>query len=127
MTDGPMELTSTQLEYVAWRAKPDRAGTKAQWARDHSVSDETLRRWEKTDWFREALEEDLRSSHLGMDSILEVIAGMQKKAAQGDTQAAKLYWQFVERVNPMRQHEVSDDLSSLSDEELDALLEGAID
>lgn len=121
------EITELQREYVTWNADPKREGSKQGWATAHNVSYETLRRWQKEDWYAVALEEELRERGLGMDSILDVVMAMKKKAAEGDTAAAKLYFQFIDRVQPMKQREVEDDLASLSDDALDALLEGAVD
>jgi primosomal protein N' len=122
-----MSMTDTQQEYVAWRADPQRKGTKAEWAAEHSVSTETLRRWEKTDWFKDAMDEQLHELHLSADATMEVVAAAHEKAKNGDTQAMKLYLAFLERVAPVRQRADDGDLAGLSTDELLAMLEGPID
>lgn len=120
-------MDETQTEYVEWRANPQRVGTKAEWAQAHNKSTETLRRWEKSDWFREAMDDRLHELHLSEDAILEVVAAVHSKAVGGDVQAQKLYLAFLERVNPVKQRVDDGDLAGLSTDELMGLLDGPVD
>lgn len=115
-----MALTEKQIEYVRWRATPNRSGTKTQWAKDHSVDMTTLRAWEKTSWYEDELNDALSEMALGGDSVLEVIHSIQRAAAGGDQQAAKTYLAFLEKTNPTKNvARESRAVELLSDAELD--------
>jgi hypothetical protein len=120
-------MTEVQQEYLQWMGNPQREGSKVQWAKDHAVSVATLYKWEKAEWYQSGLEQTMREMHLSMDKTLEVIAAVQKQAARGDIQSAKLYLQFLERVQPMKSSTTRGDLANMTDDEIQAALLGAID
>lgn len=120
-------MTETQQAYVEWRADPQRQGTKAEWAKTHNVSTETLRRWSNEDWFREAMDDRLHELHLSEDAVLEVVAAAHSKAVGGSEQAMKLYLQFLERVNPVKPRADDGDLAGMTTDELLAMLEGPVE
>lgn len=124
------ELNSTQRDFIDWAADPrptTEKGTQQWFADKHKVTSESCRRWKKTDWFREELEERMRDMSLGTDSIMAVIAAQQQRAVEGDNQAAKTYLALLERVAPMRQQVDDGDLSGVSTADLLAMLDGAVE
>jgi hypothetical protein len=120
-------MTETQLAYVEWRSNPKREGSKESWAKAHGVSTETLRRWDKSEWYRTAMEDRLHELHLGEDAQLEVMASIHQSAVNGDNQAQKLYVAMLERLAPMKARVDDGDLAGKTTEELLAMLEGPVD
>ncbi len=113
-------LTSTQAEYIAWRANPTRTGTKTHWATEHKVNITTLRSWEKTQWYQDGLSEALNEMALGTDSIMEVLHGIQRAAASGDMAAAKTYLTWVDKINPQREApRDAREVENMTDDELE--------
>lgn len=112
------ELTQTQLEYIDWRANPQQDGSKTAWAAEHGVSDDTLRRWEKTVWFREAMERKLAEYNITPDRVQQIIDALHRAAVGGDTAAAMKYLQYVESLQPSRTLVEDVKIESLTDEEL---------
>jgi phage tail tape-measure protein len=120
-------MTDVQQAYVDWITSPEKSGTKTEWAKEHGVSVSTLYEWQRTEWYQSALDTRMRELNLSMDKVHEVIAALQKKAAQGDSGAAKLYLQFLERVQPMKAAVSAGDLAGLDTMDLYAMLDGPID
>lgn len=117
------ELNETQLAFVAWRADPKREGTKVEWAKDHDISLNTLKGWEKTAWYDDAMQGALSDLALGTESVIEVITSLQRDAASGSSSASRsadLYLKFLDRVRPTREAPREDRLvEQLTDAELD--------
>lgn len=114
------ELTETQTAYVEWRADPGRQGSKEAWGADHGVSDDTLRRWEKTAWYRDAMDKLLAERNVNPERIQEVLDSLQREAARGDVSAARAYMDYVRDLQPARRLVEDVRIESLSDEQLEA-------
>lgn len=115
-----MELTDTQLAFIEWRADPARQGSQEQWAREHGVSSDTLRRWKKSAWFRDALDRLLVERNVDPERIQAVLDALQQGAARGDVSAARAYMDYVRDLQPARRVVEDVRVESLSDEELEA-------
>lgn len=114
------ELTETQLAYVAWRADPERAGNKRDWGAAHKVSDNTLRKWDREPWFRDALDRKLVELNLSPDRMQVILDRLHKEASGGDVTAAKAYMAYATELMPKRTVIEDNAIESLSDAELEA-------
>lgn len=126
----PTDLSPMQLEFIEWFCDPRsrvEKGSQAAFAREHNVTEETVRRWKKTEWFTERTEQRLREEALGEDSLWEVVRAAKTKALDGDVQAMKVYQQFSDRLNPPKIRVDDGDLKGLTTDELLALLAGPIE
>lgn len=115
------DLTDAQLAYVEWSStpKPARLLTKEQFAASVSVSDDTLRRWDKTAWFREAMERRMAELNITPDRVQAVVDALWEAATTDrDVTAMTKYMQYVESLSPNRKLVEDVRIESLSDEEL---------
>ena len=97
-------LSPLQLEYIEWLCDPERRGSKVGWARDHGVAE----------------------LNISPDRIQMVVDALHRAAAGGDTKAAQLYLQYVDRLQPKRVVIEDARVASLSDEELAAELQSLL-
>jgi hypothetical protein len=114
------ELNPTQLAYVQWRADPERSGNKREWAKEHEISEGTLRRWDHEPWFRDALDRRLQELNVSPERMQVVLDALFREAKGGDTAAAKAYFQWIEQIMPKRVRIEDATIESLTDEELEA-------
>ena len=123
-------LSEKQLAYIGWLCDPEREGSKAQWATANNMSVRTLYNWVNDRWFKVAYEQRLAELNISPDRIQVVIDALHAAAKRGDTKAASLYLQYVDRLSPKRIIIEDVRVSSMSDEELrlelEELLEGGI-
>ena len=111
-------LSPLQLEYIEWLCDPARAGSKKAWALAHDISENTVHRWQKDRWFKDAQERRLAELNVSPDRIQVVIEALHLAASRGDTKAAALYLQYVDRLNPKRILIEDTRVSGLSDADL---------
>lgn len=90
------------------------------------VSVQTLRNWQKLPAFRKAWETELAKRNVDPGKVQKVIDAMFLKAEMGDTVAAKLVLEYVSRFAPPPELDAADDVSELSDEELEAAYRDAL-
>jgi hypothetical protein len=123
-------LSEKQLAYILWLCDPEREGSKAQWAVANGLSVRTLYNWVNDRWFKVAYEQRLAELNISPDRIQVVIDALHNAAKGGDTKAASLYLQYVDRLSPKRIIIEDVRVASMSDEELrlelQELLEGGI-
>lgn len=119
-------LSPLQLEYIEWLCDPERRGSKVGWARDHGVAESTVYKWSKDRWFKAAYEQRLAELNISPDRIQMVVDALHRAAAGGDTKAAQLYLQYVDRLQPKRVVIEDARVASLSDEELAAELQSLL-
>lgn len=120
---GRVELTELQEEFLKWLMGERTEGdTQTAWAQRHGVSPQTVTAWKKDRSFVAEWEERLRATHAHPDVISTHLAALNKKGAQGDVQAIKLYHEIVSKMWP-DQRDPEDELMELSDEELADLAE----
>ena len=119
-------LTALQLEYVEWLCDPERQGSKKEWARAHGIAESTVFRWQNDRSFKATYEQRLAELNVSPDRIQAVVDALWAAASRGDTKAASLYLQYVDRLQPKRVVIEDARVTGLSDEELreelDALL-----
>lgn len=90
-----------------------------KWAEANGVNPTSARRWKQEPAFRRAWETELAKRNVDPGRVQKVIDAMFRKAADGDTVAAKLVMEYVGRLAPQAGLEAADDASDLSDEELE--------
>jgi hypothetical protein len=108
-------------EYVEWYVDPNRVGSMRQWAENHDVPFYTVTSWTyKSASVRAMIESRLADYNTSPERVQAIADAMWKAAESGDTKAAALYLQFVERLAPKRI--IIEDSRSMTDAELDAEL-----
>ena len=119
-------LSALQLEYIEWLADPERLGSKKEWARSHGVAESTVFRWQNDRWFKAAYEQRLAELNVSPDRIQAVVDSLWTAASRGDTKAASLYLQYVDRLQPKRVVIEDARVAGLSDDELAAELQALL-
>lgn len=116
-------LSEKQLAYIEWRCDPEREGSKQQWADANGMSVRTLYNWVNDRWFKVAYEQRLAELNISPDRIQVVIDALWAGAKRGDTKAASLYLQYVDRLSPKRIIIEDVRVSGMSDADLRVELE----
>jgi hypothetical protein len=112
-------------EFIEWIVTPEREGTQTAWAKAHGVPVAEVSRCQKRAGFRQKLEKRYAQLNISPDRLQQVVQAMHAKAAKGDTQAAKLYLEYVRQLEQTR--DVAEDVrvDDMSDDELAAALQRA--
>lgn len=118
----PDDLTPQQREYLAWLLDPQHEGTKKDWARAHKVNDGTPHRWEALPKFKEALNRRMVELNLTPMRTQRVLDAMFIAAENGNTQAAKLILDHMQKLNPIKPVIEDVAVEKLTDEELNQRL-----
>ena len=116
------ELTPTQLAYVEWKTQPKemrQPTAQADFAALHGISEDSLRRWQKTPWYREEIQRHFQRINVSPERIQQVMDAIHKEAAAGDVPAAKTYLAYVTDLMPNRSHLEERSVELMSDEELE--------
>lgn len=118
------DLSGVKAAFIEWLVDPNR-GTQADFAREHDVAPKTLSRWKREPDFREVW--DRRCAELNVDPgrVQEVLDALHRKAAEGDSRAANLYLQYIDRFTPRKIVIEDKSVKDMTDEELAAQLEEA--
>lgn len=122
------ELRPLEIEFLEWLVDPTRQGTIASWARDHDLHPQTPHDWKKHPTFKAAWEKRLKELNIAPDRVQRVLDALWDKACTGDSKAASLYLQYIERFTPKTTVVVHDRaVADLSDAELAEFLGGGKD
>ena len=116
-------LSAKQRDYIEWLCDPERKGSKKAWATDNGVAETTIHRWQNDRAFKQAYEQRLAELNISPDRIQDVVDALHRAAKTGDTKAASLYLQYVDRLQPKRVVIEDARVGSLSDADLAAELE----
>jgi len=119
-------LSASQREYIEWLCDPERSGSKAQWAKDRGLHPGTVYNWMQDRWFKAAYEQRLAELNIHPDRIQAVVDALWRAASGGDTKAASLYLQYVDRLQPKRVVIEDARVAALSDDELAAELQSLL-
>lgn len=119
-------LSEKQSAYIEWLCDPERVGSKASWARENGVAVQTVYNWMNDRWFKAAYEQRLAELNIHPDRIQAVVDSLWKAAKGGDTKAATLYLQYVDRLQPKRVVIEDARVAALSDAELAAELQSLL-
>lgn len=121
------EVTETQAAFIEWLVDPNRAGTQIDLAPILGVNHNTLSVWKKETYFRAAWDKRLQSLNIAPDRVQDVIDAIFAKAIAGDTKAASLYLQYIDRFTPKSVAVVEDrTVRDMSDEDLAEALEADV-
>lgn len=116
-------MKEVQYRFVDWLCDPNREGDQGSWAKANDVHEVTVSRWKRNSHFIDAWYDRLRELDVAPEKVQEVTVALQRKAADGDMKAAKLYLDYVAQFTPQREVVAeSKALASMTDAELDALL-----
>lgn len=114
-------------EFVDWYCDPERPCTLKEWARQHNIGYERARKWvNDTPHIRRLIEMRYAELNVNPERIQSVVNALHKAASAGDTKAASLYLQYVERLQPTKIIIEDARVSALTDEQLDAELAALI-
>jgi len=107
---------------------PDRSpSTQKAWAAENDIHEDSIRRIKRDARF--VREWDRRAAELNVnpERVQSVVDALWQRASAGDTKAASLYLQYVEKFTPKRKVVVEDrEASTMSDSELADALESEI-
>jgi hypothetical protein len=115
-------LTPLQNEFLDWLMTDPREReplTQNGWAREHDISSATLSDWKRKDpFFQSALKARVAEAGLDPAMLHRIIQAQADKAAQGDTNAAKVVFGYVQWLNPTPPKADEIPIESMSDAEL---------
>lgn len=111
-------------EFVDYWTDPEtQRRSAAAFARDHGLNPSSVRAWvTRNPTIKRLIEKRYEDLNLSPDRIQKVVDAMYDAAAAGDTKAATLYLQFVERLSPKKIVIEDKRTSDLTDDELAAEL-----
>lgn len=123
------ELRELKAQFQLWLLDPNREGSQAKWCRDHGVDESHVRKWKRDPEFQKQLDEQMQDLNLDAERIQQVLNAVQREAAGGNMQAAKLYLDYIKSVRPKTFAPVHDaaDPRQMSDAELAEALRALAD
>lgn len=113
------------VEFLEFWVDPERSMSKQAWAKEHQVSVDTIKRWQREPVFQRRLQERLAELNVNPDRIQAVVDTLHRNAVGGDVRSAELYLKYVDRLQPATVVVTDRRPSELSDAELVAALEAA--
>ena len=127
---GEQVMPDSWAKFLEWLLQGPERDPKHQyqWAEENGVHEDSVRRWKRDPRF--VKEWDRRASELNVnpERVQGVVDALWRKAADGDTKAAALYLQYIDKFTPKRKVVVDDDrdATNMSDSELADELEAEI-
>ena len=125
------EWTDDQTAWLEWYAAPRGShdpdiSTQLLFSAKQGVPVATLQYWRKQKWFKSALSGYLDEFNVSPERIQEVVDAMFEAAKDGDTKAASLYLQYVDRLKPKETKIIIEDkrVEELSERQLLAIVSG---
>jgi len=109
-----------QSEFLDWLlTDPREPQTVALWAADHGVHSDSPKRWKRDHRFSSEWERRATEKNISVDRVQSVVDSLHFAAINGDTKAASLYLQYIDRFTPKRIVKVEDaETKGLSDQDL---------
>lgn len=107
-------------DYVDWLLMPESQrvpATKKAYADAIGRTTTTLLVWEKDDRVKWIIQDKADKLNMSPERVQSVMNALFKKAESGDTAAAKLYLEHVDKIMPRKERHAGD-LAELTDEEL---------
>ena len=123
-------LTPKQALFLDWLTSPSHLrspSTQAQWAVENGVGHRTAASWRSNPEFRKAWDRRLTELQIDPERVDEVMQAIHTRAATGDTKAAAMYLEVVDRFRPPAEpdpREMRVELVDLSDAELESIVAG---
>jgi hypothetical protein len=122
-------LRPNQELYLEWlcTAPGERVpNSKAKFAAEVHVAEQTLRNWEKSKVFRQLWQERVDTEGAAPDKKHGLLETLYKRALDGDTRSAELWLKATNQMAPPSMKvDVSGSASQLSDDELSRLIAAA--
>lgn len=126
--DGFWKLPERVQEYVDWLTnpeKPDDEPTQVAFAKKRNMWPQQLQQWKRDKRVRDNIERRFEQLNISPDRVQQVVDAMFARAKAGDTNAAKLYLQFIERLAPPKVIVEDKRVKDMSDAELAQALDEA--
>jgi len=125
LESGERVLPELWSEFIEWLVDPMRVpSTQQQWAALHGVNPDSVTRWKRNPDFVREWEAAARQLNVGVERTQAVVNALFGAATSGDTKAASLYLQYIDKFTPKQRLVVEDaEVAGLSDGELLAELE----
>lgn len=122
---GERTLPEHWSEFIDWLVDPERSPrTQKEWAVLHGVNPDSVTRWKRHPDFVREWEGRARELNVSVERTQAVVNSLFAQAVNGDTKAASLYLQYIDKFTPRQRIVVEDaDVEGLSDAELLAELE----
>ena len=124
---GKQTMPKSWRDLLDWLLQgPERKpATQKLWALEHGIHEDSIRRIKRDPRF--IREWDRRAAELNVnpERVQSVVDALWQRASEGDTKAAALYLQYVDKFTPKRRVVVDDEreASGMSDDELADALE----
>tara|TARA_R100000152_G_C6781923_1_gene217634 strand:+ start:2967 stop:3434 length:468 start_codon:yes stop_codon:yes gene_type:complete len=102
--------------------------TQKAWAAENNIHEDSIRRIKRDPRFIREWDKRAAELNVNPERVQSVVDALWVRASEGDTKAAALYLQYVEKFTPTRRVVVNDDrdVTSMSDSELADELEAEI-
>jgi hypothetical protein len=120
MESGERVLPEFWSEFIDWLVDPMRSpATQREWAVLRGISPDTVSRWKRNPDFVRVWEGRARELNVGVERTQAVVNALFGAATAGDTKAASLYLQYIDKFTPKQRLVVEDaEVAGLSDAEL---------
>lgn len=117
-------MPEIQSRFLDWLlSDPKLPASRAEWARENGLHEDTPKRWKRDKRFQEEWERRAREKNISVDRVQSVVDALHAAAVNGDVKAANLYLQYIDRFTPRKIVKTEDaTTSALSDEQLMAEL-----
>jgi hypothetical protein len=119
-------LSDRQLAYLDWLCTPPAErvpASKAKYAKEMQVAEQTMRRWEKNEVFRRQWQERVDQTVGSPERTQNLLDKLYADAMNGDVKSAQLYFSVTGKMAPQQVQVTSKKAAAeLSDAELDALI-----
>lgn len=114
------KMPEIQSKFLDWLlSDPREPATRAAWCDDNNVHYDTPKRWKRDRRFNEEWERRAREKNISVDRVQSVVDSLHRAAINGDTKAASLYLQYIDRFTPKQIIRTEDaETKSLSDQDL---------
>jgi hypothetical protein len=122
---GERVLPDQWTEFIDWLVDPERQPrTQKEWAVLNGLNPDSVTRWKRNPDFLRQWESRARELNVSVERTQAVVNSLFAQAVQGDTKAASLYLQYIDKFTPKQRIVMEDaEVEGLSDAELLAELE----
>lgn len=118
-------LTEKQMAFIDFLVDPQAdKPSQAAWCAANGVAVRSATNWKKEKSFRDEWEERAYEIYGGPDLVGRIVQAVYERAVAGDTRAAQLYLQYVDKFTPKREVVSTSNkgLTEMSDAELEEAL-----
>jgi hypothetical protein len=117
---GERVLPEQWSEFIDWLVDPLRSpATQKEWAVLHGLNPDSVTRWKRHPDFVREWESRARVLNVGVERTQAVVNSLFAAATSGDTKAASLYLQYIDKFTPKHRVVVEDaEVEGLSDADL---------